>query len=62
DLTKAEAAKEYILKEVPNGKLEVVKLDLGDLNGAREFSKLIHEKFDHVDVLINNAGIYKFDG
>ncbi|CAG7823046.1 unnamed protein product [Allacma fusca] len=62
DLTKAEAAKEYILKEVPNGKLEVVKLDLGEFNGAREFSNLIHAKFDHVDVLINNAGMYKFDG
>ncbi|CAG7821964.1 unnamed protein product, partial [Allacma fusca] len=62
NLEKAEGAKEDILKEVPNGKLEIVKFDLGDGKSVREFSDIIHTKFSHIDVLINNAGIYIFDG
>jgi NAD(P)-dependent dehydrogenase (short-subunit alcohol dehydrogenase family) len=62
DVKKAEAAKEDIRKEVPKAKLEIMRLDLGDSSSVREFSKIVHETFSHIDVLINNAGIYKFDG
>ena len=54
---KGEAAKTEILKAVPDGKITVMQLDLGDLESVRSFAaafKLSHQK---LDVLLNNAGI-----
>ncbi|KAG0721432.1 Retinol dehydrogenase 11 [Chionoecetes opilio] len=35
-----------------------MELDLGDLASVRTFSAALLGKFDHLDVLINNAGVY----
>lgn len=54
---KANEAKEKIAKEVPKALLEVRKLDLASLNSVREFAKSINESEEHLDILINNAGV-----
>jgi len=57
NVQKGEAAKAEILKEHPGGKIEVLPLDLMDLNSVRAFVKLFKDKYDRLDVLLNNAGI-----
>ena len=57
NVNKAEAAKEQILKEAPNGKLEIIKLDLSDLKSVRAFAKEFLKKYNSLDVLVNNAGV-----
>ncbi|NJN74040.1 MAG: SDR family oxidoreductase [Limnothrix sp. RL_2_0] len=57
NLEKAEAAKTEILTKVPDAKLEVMQLDLASLSSVREFSAQYREKYAHLDLLINNAGI-----
>jgi len=50
-------AKAEILKEVPEGKIEVAELDLADLESVRRFAKSFQQKHSRLDVLLNNAGI-----
>ena len=57
NLTKAQNAFEEIKKEVPDADIQILKLDLGDLNSIRSFSETLHQLTNHVDILINNAGI-----
>ena len=57
DLSKGEKAKNELLKFNFSGKIELVKLDLSDLKNVEEIAKFIKDKFNHLDVLINNAGI-----
>ena len=57
DLTKGEKAKEELLKLNLSGKIELVQLDLSDLKNVEKISEYIQNKFNHLDVLINNAGI-----
>lgn len=40
-----------------NAKVEFIKLDLGDLDSVLEFSKVFKEKYDKIDILLNNAGV-----
>ena len=54
---KAEQAMADIRKEVPNADLEFIKLDLNSLKSVREFAKTYTEKYDRLDLLINNAGL-----
>jgi len=54
---KGEDAKAEILKEYPTGTIEVIELDLMDLEGIGAFVKQFEEKYDRLDVLLNNAGI-----
>ncbi|CAG7732847.1 unnamed protein product, partial [Allacma fusca] len=61
NLHRAEMAKQDILQDVPNAKLETLQLDLADSKSVREFSVIIHERFPHIDVLINNAGVSRND-
>lgn len=54
---KAEKAKADILIQVPNADLEIMKLDLNSLQSVRDFAKAYSEKYDRLDLLINNAGL-----
>ena len=57
DLVKGERAKKQLGKFNFPGKIELIELDLSDLVNIKKVSKFIKSKFNHLDVLINNAGI-----
>jgi NAD(P)-dependent dehydrogenase (short-subunit alcohol dehydrogenase family) len=54
---KAKAAMARITEEVPGAELEFIQLDLSSLDSVRRFAESFREKFDRLDLLINNAGI-----
>jgi NAD(P)-dependent dehydrogenase (short-subunit alcohol dehydrogenase family) len=54
---RAEAAIEDIRAELPEAGVEFMRLDLEDLDQVREFAASVHERFDRLDLLINNAGV-----
>lgn len=58
-LKKGKKAKNEILEEAPEARLVVMKLDLADLKSVQKFTADFKRSFDRLDVLINNAGIYK---
>lgn len=49
-----EALKE--LKRVPGRELELMICDLADFDSVRRFSKEFHEKYNSLEILVNNAG------
>ena len=57
DLLKGEKAKQELLKFNFSGNIELVELDLSDLINVKKFAESIKNKFNHLDALINNAGI-----
>lgn len=57
NIQKAETARKEILEKVPGAGLEILQLDLGDLSSVRAFAKAYTDKYDSLDLLINNAGI-----
>lgn len=57
NMEKGEAAKATILAEVPNASLEVMALDLSSQQSIRDFATAFHDKYDQLDVLLNNAGV-----
>ncbi len=42
-------------------KLELILCDLGDYSSIRSFAEEIKEKYNRVDILINNAGFISLD-
>ncbi len=56
-LAKAEKAKKKVIKKYPKAEIHVMELDLADLNSIRNFANNFKEKHDHLNILINNAGI-----
>ena len=54
---KGEEARAEILKAVPEGKIKVMQLDLGDLESVRNFASAFKKSHKKLDVLLNNAGI-----
>ena len=54
---KGEIAKQELLKFNFCGVIELVELDLSDLRKVNNVAQLIKNKFNSLDVLINNAGI-----
>jgi NAD(P)-dependent dehydrogenase (short-subunit alcohol dehydrogenase family) len=54
---KAREAEAQILAEHPAAELEFIALDLADLDSVRSFAAAAHERFDRLDLLINNAGV-----
>jgi NAD(P)-dependent dehydrogenase (short-subunit alcohol dehydrogenase family) len=57
NINKANAAKQDILKEVPNADLEIIQIDLSSLDSVRTFAKNYLKKHQQLDLLINNAGV-----
>ena len=55
--TKADDAVGRLRREVPGIDVEVVALDLADLSDVARAAAEVRERFDRVDVVVNNAGI-----
>ncbi|MEE1766644.1 MULTISPECIES: oxidoreductase [unclassified Streptomyces] len=51
------AALERMSSEVPDGSVELMQLDLGDLRSVREFAEAYAQASDRLDLLVNNAGV-----
>lgn len=56
-IEKGEYAKSEILKTFPAAKIDVMILDLMDLNSVHQFAVSFKDKYDRLDILLNNAGI-----
>lgn len=54
---RAEEAKAQILTESPNLNLDIMLVDISDMSSVRNFATAYRASFDHLDLLINNAGI-----
>jgi retinol dehydrogenase 12 len=54
---KAAAAIAEIEKRVPDAKVEHIPLDLASFASVRAFADSFTSRFDHLDVLVNNAGL-----
>jgi NAD(P)-dependent dehydrogenase (short-subunit alcohol dehydrogenase family) len=57
NLEKANKAAEQIRGKGPEGIADVMELDLGDLDSIHRFATAFRERFERLDLLINNAGI-----
>ena len=57
NVAKGEEVAADILSGNPRGSVEVVALDLGDLASVRTFAAAFKARHDHLDLLVNNAGI-----
>ena len=56
DLDKANRAKEGILRELPDAKLDIIELNLADFASIDAFSARVLDTYVRLDALINNAG------
>ena len=57
NMDKGSAAVEKIRGEHSGAKAELMQLDLSDLTSVRKFAHQFTEKYDQLDILINNAGV-----
>ena len=57
NLKKGEAVVQEIRQEYPNADVSIRKLDLSNLKSVRTFAESILKDYNHLDVLINNAGV-----
>jgi len=58
DPAKGKSAVEEILRRHPSGDVTAVELDLARLDDVRSFATDFLERFDRLDVLVNNAGVW----
>ncbi|MBO7068209.1 MAG: SDR family NAD(P)-dependent oxidoreductase [Bacteroidaceae bacterium] len=54
--SKSEARRQQMIEETGCSDVEILGLDLSNLQSVRNFADQIKAKFDHIDVLMNNAG------
>jgi NAD(P)-dependent dehydrogenase (short-subunit alcohol dehydrogenase family) len=57
NMTKGEKARADILKHQPHVKLDLMQLDNADLRSVHAFAAKFKEKYDRLDILLNNAGV-----
>ncbi|KQG96716.1 dehydrogenase [Acinetobacter baumannii] len=59
DEEKAKKAQIDLLAKGYSGEVDIVLLDLNSLKSVKEAADLIKQKYEYIDVLINNAGVYR---
>ncbi|CAG7816773.1 unnamed protein product [Allacma fusca] len=62
NFAKGSRAMEEIKSKTNNGELVLMDLDLADLESVRKFAQSVTERFPHINILINNAGIMNGNG
>ena len=55
--SRAEQSLRQLKEQVPEGKFDWVECDLQSFASVREATKAIHDSYDVLDVLVNNAGV-----
>lgn len=58
NLAKSKAVQEEIMARTGNPKLDLMELDLASLASVKNFCTAFKEKYDHLDILIHNAGVF----
>jgi len=58
NLEKAESVGEMIQRESKNPNIQAMKLDLASLQSVRNFTREFKARYEKLDVLINNAGVF----
>lgn len=54
---RADEAISDLRSDLPEAKIDFLALDLADLDQVRAFAASVHERFDRLDLLVNNAGV-----
>lgn len=54
---RAKNAKKKIIEKFPEAKIEIIVFDLINRNSIKQFVQKLKKKFNHLDLLVNNAGI-----
>jgi NAD(P)-dependent dehydrogenase (short-subunit alcohol dehydrogenase family) len=54
---KGAAALKEVMSEAPGANVSLMSLDLADLESVKSFAAAFHQKYDRLDLLINNAGV-----
>jgi NAD(P)-dependent dehydrogenase (short-subunit alcohol dehydrogenase family) len=57
NLEKGEEAAAKVRAEGPKGEVSLMQLDLADLGSVKRFAEEFRSEYDHLDILINNAGV-----
>jgi len=57
DQEKADAARQQIIQVTGSENVETVHLDLESFDSVRQCAKAISDRFEQLDVLVNNAGV-----
>ncbi len=58
NVEKGEAARKAVISESGNSLVDLMECDLADMASIRRFAAEFLSKYDRLDVLINNAGIF----
>jgi NAD(P)-dependent dehydrogenase (short-subunit alcohol dehydrogenase family) len=61
DLSKLKKTADEIKKGTGNNNMDFIKGDLSSLNEIKEMSNRIKERYDKIDILINNGGLFSHD-
>lgn len=56
-IAKGEQARDEIMAANPDANLDLMLLDVGDLSSVKAFAAAFKEKYDRLDILLNNAGL-----
>lgn len=54
---KGVAARDRIVKEIPEAQIEVMQLDLASLHSVKQFAQIFNRDYPQLHILINNAGV-----
>lgn len=57
NLTKGEALKMALFEINPQARVDLIECDLSDLSSVKTAAATIHKQVNHIDCLINNAGM-----
>ncbi|WP_080147264.1 SDR family NAD(P)-dependent oxidoreductase [Marinilactibacillus piezotolerans] len=57
NLTKGEALKKALFEINPQARVDLIECDLSDLSSVKTAAATIHKQVNHIDCLINNAGM-----
>lgn len=61
NLEKGQIAQDQIRKNTGNEQVDLLHLDLADLENVRDAAETFQKRYDRLDVLVNNAGIFTSD-